>query len=282
MADELAPETGSAEGQSDAGTEGTTGTETGGPAEGQSGVADAQGITGEGTQETGEETFFDPQDLEGKPELQAAYKTMQRAFGKKMEGIKGNQQKIDAYDAFYQDPLPQIQQMASRMGYQLTRAEAAQVASAAEEGEPKEPQSWEEVYSTGEERAYKRIKEELGPMFNQVKEMREGNLERHLDDNFPDWRTYEPEMMAKLKTHPSLANDPGGLYRLSVPPEVLESRATQTALKKLQTKAEGSTTSGGSTTKTKSAEMPDKPMTFNEAVRFAEKNLATKGIAKPT
>jgi len=280
MAEELTPGTEGAEGQSDAGTEGTTGTETGSKAEGQSGVADAQGTTDKGTQTAGEETFFDPQDLEGKPELQAAYKEMQRAFGKKMEGIKGYQQKIDAYDAFYQDPLTQIQQMATRMGYQLTRAEAAQVAK---EGEAtQEPQSWDEVYKTAEERAYNRIKDELGPMFNQVKEMRESNLERHLDDNFPDWRTYETEMMEKLKTHPSLANDPGGLYRLSVPPEVLESRATQTALKKLQTKAEGSTTSGGSTTKTKSAEVPDTPLTFQESVEFAKKQLASKGIASPT
>ena len=282
MAEELTPGTEGAEGQSDTGTQGTTGLETGGMAEGQSGVADGQGTTDKGTQDTGEETFFNPQDIEDKPELQAAYKDMQRAFGKKMEGIKGSQQKIDAYDAFYQDPLTQIQQMASRMGYQLTRGEAAQVAKEGDVSQSQEPQSWDEVYKTAEDRAYSRIKEELGPMFNQVKEMREGNLERHLDDNFPDWRTYETEMMAKLKTHPSLANDPGGLYRLSVPPEVLESRATQTALKKLQTKAEGSTTSGGSTTKTKSAEVPDKPLTFQESVEFAKKQLASKGIATPT
>ena len=278
MADELTPETEGAEGQSDAGTAGTTGSETEGKAEGQSGVATAtEGKTQKGTQQTSEETFFNPQDLEGKPELQTAYKDMQRAFGKKMEGIKASQKKIDAFDAFYQDPLTQIQQMASQMGYQLTRGEAAKVAK---EGEAtQEPQTWDEVYKTAEDRAYNRIKEELGPMFKEVKELKESNLEKFMDDNFTDWRTYEDKMMANLKSHPSLVSDPGALYRMSVPPEVLESRATQTALKKLQSKAEGSKTSGGSTTKAKPMDEPDKPLSFQEAVEFAKKKLASEGIA---
>lgn len=273
MAEELTTGT---EGQSTEGSETTTSVES----EGQSGAASTEGTTQEGTQQTSEETFFDPRSLDDKPELQSAYKQMQSAFTKKMQGIKDNKQKIDAYDAFYQDPLSQIQQIASQMGYSLTRAEAKQVADNQSQ-ENWEPQNWDEVLTKAEQRAYDRIKQDLGPVFNQVKELRESNLERFMDDNFSDWRLHEDEMMQNLKSHPTLVNNPTALYRMSVPPEVLESRATQAALKKLQTKAEGSRTSGASTTKHKEMAMPDKSLSFQEAVEFAKKQVAAKGIAKP-
>lgn len=275
MAEELTTGT---EGQPEVGSETTTETGT----EGQSGAATPEGTTEEGTQQTSEETFFDPRSLEDKPELQSAYKEMQRAFTKKMEGIKSNRQKIEAYDAFYQDPLTQIQTMASQMGYKLTRAEAQQVANQQQQNQDDwEPQNWNEVLTKAEERAYERVKKDLAPVFNQVKELRESNLEKFMDDNFSDWRMHEDEMMSNLKAHPTLVNNPTALYRMSVPPEVLESRATQAALKKLQTKAEGSKTSGASTTKHKEMPMPDKPVSFQQAVEYAKKELAKKGIQSP-
>ena len=279
MAEELTTGT-----EGDAGTtgDGTTGTTDAGSqagAEGQPGATDDQGTTDAGTQDAGE-TFFDPRDIQDKPELMAAYKGMQQAFGKKMEGIKSQKQKIEAYDAFYKDPLSQIQAMASQMGYQLTRAEATAVAKeGANQGQ--EPQTWDEVYDTATKRALGILREEFAPILQQVGKLRETNLEKFMDDNFTDWRMYEDDMMAKLKVHPSLANDPSALYQLSVPPEVLESRATQAALKKLQTKAEGSRTSGASTTKIKPDDLPDKPMSFNESVAFAKKRLQAQGIKPP-
>ena len=282
MAEELTTGTESAEGQSDAGTpEGTTDTESGGTAEGQSGGTETQGTTGDGTQESSEETFFDPRSIEDKPELMAAYKSMQRSYGGKMEGVKAGQQKIDAYDAFYNDPLPQIQQMASQMGYQLTRGEAAQVAAEGQQQPSQqddwEPKTWDEVLSKAEDRAYDRLRNEFGPVLQQVGQLRETNMERMLDDSCPDWRQHEDAMMGNLKAHPTLVNNPEMLYRMSVPSEMLESRATQAALKKLQTKVKGSTT-GASTTKVAPGGMPDKPVTFDEAVKFAKNKLASEGI----
>jgi len=281
MAEELTTGT---EGQPSEGTqEGTTQEGTAG----QSGVAETQGTTSDGTQQSGEETFFDPRSIQDKPELMSAYKQMQRAFTEKTKAIKESKQKIDAYDAFYKDPLGQIQQLASQMGYQLTRAQAQQVQNQAQQNQQGqqtsgewEPQSWDEVLQKATEQAYQKIQQDLSPVFNQVKELRESNLERFMDDNFADWRIYEDEMMGNLKQHPSLVNDPTALYRMSVPPEVLESRATQAALKKLQTKAQGSRTSEGSTTKQHGL-VPDDIDTFDKAVEYAKKSLAAQGITKP-
>jgi hypothetical protein len=272
----------SGEGQPAAGSETTTPTGSGtvqGQPEG-SGV----GTTGQdaGTQ-AAEDVFFDPRDLEGKPELQAAYKQMQKAFGKKMEDIKKARSKIEAYDQFSTDPLGQIQQIASQMGYKLTRADAQAMATqAGVGGQPPEPQSWEEVFRIAEQRAETKLMQKFGPLLQEVSTLKKNNVEKLLDDHAPDWRQYEDDMMANLKAHPSLVNDPVKLYRLSVPQEVLESRATQAALKKMQDKVNSSQTSGQSTT-TKKAGVgtPDKVMSFAESVEYARAKLAEDGLRPP-
>lgn len=89
-------------------------------------------------------------------------------------------------------------------------------------------------------------------------------------------------MMDNLRRHPTLVNDPIQLYRLSVPTEVLESRAMQKALKRMEDKVKGTQVSGGSTTTRKApAGVPDKAVSFDEAVKYAEQKLAEEGIQKP-
>lgn len=274
--------------------EGTTGTQTteGQPASGpetttaaapagDTGKPEGDTVTGKtakGTPEPSEESFFDPASIKGKPELEAAYKNMQRAFGKKMEAIKGDRKKIDAYDSFTKDPVTAMQNMAQRYGFKLTRAEAAQAVQ--DNQPPAEPQTWDDVYKTAEQRAYDRVIQRLSPIINEVQSLRKSNLEKMLDDNCPDWRQYEDEMSVTLKQHPTLVSEPAKLYRMSVPPEVLESRAMQQALKKLESKAKG-TVAGASTTKSKSLDMPDKPLSFNEAVEFAKNKLREQGLTAP-
>ncbi len=235
-----------------------------------SGTATAQGE---------EETFFDPKDLA--PELMPAYKSMQKAFGKKMEAIKANKKKIEAYDAYSKDPVTQLQSMAAQMGYKLTRAEAAAAVqdgdgAAASTGEW-QPQTWNDVFS----KATEVIMQKLNPVLADVQATKKMNVEKLLDDSCPDWRQYEDEMTALLSEHPTLAKDPVKLYRLALPPEVLETRATQAALKKLQGKVDASKVGGTSTTKTTEASLPDKPVSFNEAVEAAKKALAAQGLKAP-
>src|SRR5688572_9913001 len=52
-----------------------------------------------------EDSFFDPKSIEGKPELQAAYKQMQSAWTKKMQSVSSNKHKLEAYDRFEKDPV---------------------------------------------------------------------------------------------------------------------------------------------------------------------------------
>ena len=228
---------------------------------------------------TGEDSFFDPKDIQDKPELVAAYKQMQRAFTKKMQGIKDRAGKADAYDAFNRDPIGNMQAMAQRLGYTLTRAEAAQQLQQQQTpAGPWEPKSWDEVLVRAKDLAKQEVLRELSPVFGEVQNIKRASIEKQLNDIDPTWHEFEDSMKDNLRQHPTLAKDPAMLYRLSVPPEVLESRAVQAALKKMDQKARSAKMAGASTTtKQGPASMPDRPVTFAEAVEIAKARLAEDG-----
>jgi hypothetical protein len=267
---------GTTDGQVDAGTGGsqiTGATPDGG--DGQAAGADA-GTIDSGT--PAEPTFFDPKSLP--EELMPAYKQMQSAWTKKMQGISDSRKKIEAYDAFYSNPQQQLQQMATQLGYQLTPAGQLQQTNQGTT-DTGEPQNWEEVNKRAGEYALAKMREEYGPLINQVQSMKEEGINRALTEIDPTWQQYEDQMRTNLATHPTLANDPAALYRMSVPSEVLESRATQRALQKLEQKGQTSQVSGSSTTtKQPGTGLPDKPVTFNEAVAIAKRKLQEQGITK--
>jgi len=256
-------------------------------ADGQEQPQAEQQTTEKGAGLASEDAFFDPTEYEqvvaslpeeAKAQVEKYKKSLQGAYTKKTQALAKDREKVEAYDAFSQNPLEQIQNFAQRMGYQLVPQGQGQQ----QEAGPKEPQTWEDVYKVAEERAYKRIKEELGPTMQSVQDLRKSTLERYLDDNAPDWRTYEDDMMTTLKKHPSLVNDPLGLYKMSVPSHVLESRATQQALKKLQDKSHSQEVSGASTTtKEPQGGLPDSPVSFDDAVKYAKAQLAKDGIKAP-
>ena len=200
---------------------------------------------------------------------------MQKAFSKKMEAIKGNRQKLEAYQAFETDPVGTITRMAQQLGLNVSPAgQQAQQAG----NEPWQPQTWDDVLHKATELAEQKLMAKFNPLIQEVTSMKKSNIEKLLDDSCPDWRQHEDDMMSNLKRHPSLVNDPAALYRMSVPAEVLESRATQAALKKLQAKATASQVSGTSTTTKQQAQVPGGPMTFSQAVEAAKKKLASDGI----
>jgi hypothetical protein len=264
-----------AEGSGDA--QATPGAPGAGDGESSEGAA---GITTQGTQASAEETFFDPASV---PEdLKPAYKNMQRAFGRKMESIKAGREKIEAFDAFNSDPIGSLQKLATQYGFNLTRGEAQQIANQQAGNTNWEPQSWDEVLTKAEERAYARLQREQQPIQGELQRLRKSNLETYLDSNAPDWREYEDSMMDNLREHPTLVNNPMKLYRLSVPPETIEGRAMQKALKKLEDKAQSVKTGGSSTTTRQASEgLPDKELTFDEAVQAAKKKLAADGMKPP-
>lgn len=218
-----------------------------------------------------DDTFFDPKDLSD--ELLPAYKGMQSAFTKRMQGLKEGQNKIDAYDTFYRDPVNTIQAIAAQNGYQLTRADAAAVAQQGG-GEQAEPESWDDVHNRSVAMAKQEIMKDLGPFLNEVKGYKRDSIERVLDDEVPDWRQYEDDMIRTVQQHPTLANDAALLARLALPKEVTEGRAMQQALRRLEAKGKSAQVSGGSRTRTVPQPDPNKSLTFDEAVARAKNILA--------
>ena len=221
-----------------------------------------------------EETFFDPKTVP--PELQGAYKQMQAAFTKKTQAISQARQKVEAYDAFNRDPIGSLQTLARQYGYEMTRAEAK--AAMQQQGSEWAPQTWDEVLAKAEERAEHRVLSRLAPVLDDVRATKRASIEKLLDESVPEWRQYEDEMREMMTEHPTLVRDPVKLAKLAIPESVQNSRAMQAALKKLEAKTQAASMSSGSTT-TKAAEagIPDRPMSFSEAVDFAKRKLAAEG-----
>ena len=280
MAEELTTEPGTDEGQADLGSDGSQTTEAA-PDLGDGQSADQT------TQQGTEDTFFDPRDIADDPKLMSAYKNMQSAFTKRMQGISDQRNKIEAYDAFYANPIEQVQRVAQQYGYQLSPAQAQNIVqnegapNPATAGEDWQPNNWNEVMDRATQIAEKNILAKMNPVLDQVQTMRKESIESELSKIDPTWQQYEDDMRQTLQSHPTLANDPANLYRMSVPPEVLESRATQAALRKMEDRQASAQVSGKSTTsKTPGAGLPDKPVSFSDAVKAAKHSLAEQGIRR--
>lgn len=246
---------------------GTTGTGLEGQVE-QS-VANSQ-TTVNGPVTTAEESFFDPKEIMGTP-LEAAYKQMQGAFTKRMHAATANQHKIDAYDAFESNPAGTLQQLAQQYGYHLIQPGQDQ-----QDGEW-QPNTWDEVM----DRARKEVMKEIQPLIKEVQGVKQSNMESYMDNNFPDWRTYEDNMLQLLKEHPTLSKSPDMLYDMALPPEVKRLRAIKEAQKKIQGQTEAAAISGKSTTTKQVNETPNGIRSLDEAVDFARQQLAAKGIRPP-
>lgn len=228
--------------------------------------------TASGSDQGSEESFFDPKSIEHIPELKAAYKQMQAAYTKKTQGIKEHKQKIDQYDQFMSDPIGSAQQILSQLGYQVVQRDPTK-----KQDEPWTPNSWDDVMA----RAKQEVLKEMQPVFKELHQVRQQSMEARLDNSYPDWRTYEDTMVANLQKHPSLAQDPDTLYRISVPEEVHKSRALKEAMAKLKNGSESSTVSGASGTARQTAQKPAGKLTIDQAAEIARAELAKRGLHRP-
>tara|TARA_R100001530_G_scaffold20511_1_gene17080 strand:+ start:2163 stop:2951 length:789 start_codon:yes stop_codon:yes gene_type:complete len=220
-----------------------------------------------GPGETDAESFFDPKDLEGKPELQSAYKHMQGRFTKAMQGVKGNQPKIDAYDGFLADPVGTLHQIAAQQGYKVVPSDGKT------DSEDWQPNSWGDVMS----RARNEVLRDMGPVLDEVRNLKKQNVETYLDSNYADWRVYEDDMVSNLQAHPSLASDPDKLYQISVPSEILQAKATKEALAKIKGVGEAGKVSGARRTQ-ETSQGPSGPLSLDQAVTVAKQRLADQGV----
>lgn len=275
MSDEPSPspfQPGQAAPAPDTGTTATAPAAPGGPADAQP----SQGQDGGQPMQaapTGE-PFFDPSNLS--PELLPAYKQMQAAFTQKTQALSQNRQKIEAFDRFMADPIGGLQQLASQYGLQITRAQAA--AAVAQQQQPEdpyanwEPQRWGDVIDTTQKAVAQQLRQELrqeilqelSPYLGQVQQMQAKNVEAQLTQIDPNWKAYEPKMRDLLAAHPTLANDISMLYRLAVPPEMVEAKAMQQVLKQYEQKAkQGQVTAQGTAPRSQPAS--PKISSFEEA-----------------
>jgi hypothetical protein len=205
---------------------------------------------------------------------------MHGAFTKRMQAISQDRDLLDQAKRFQSDPNYQvqvIQEVARSQGYQLTRAQAAEVAmqqNAPQQWDPRSgeaPPDWPTVLSA----AKAEILRELGPVIGNVQKLQAQNIESQLDGLDPQWRSYEDSMRDNLKAHPTLVNDVATLYRLSVPQDVIEARATQAAVSRLQKTTHSARVSGTSSARA-TTPAPREVKTFADAVEAARDQLGTR------
>ena len=248
-----------------------------------------EGATGDGHQT---ETIFDPAEYQRlttglPPELQAQatalQKSLQAAFTKKTQAIAEHRKKIEAYDQFNQNPVRAMERFAQQFGYELRRPDNQGVKPSGEgkwTPESGDPKSWNDVVDFLKSSLQSDLGGQIQPMVQEFQNIRKQSIEQQLSEIDPGWQQYEEQMMETLNDHPTLAKDPAKLYRLSVPAEVLESRATQRLLAKMEAKTKSSSVNGpSSTTKKASAIKFDGKMSFQDAVKAAKAKLSEEGVA---
>lgn len=226
-----------------------------------------------GTTATEAPTFFDPKSIQDKPELMAAYNEMRAAYTKKTQALSQDRSKVEAYDAFMRDPVGQLRAMATQYGLEIGPTGQRQLGHEGQDKAAWEPQSWDDVMARAKQEVINELRPQLEPVFKNMQQVTASNIEKQLDSIDPQWRLYEDDMRANMQEHPSLVKDVAKLYRLSVPEEVLNSRATQAAMKKFEEKAKSAQVHGNQGT-TKTATVPKKAANFSDAVAQAKAELA--------
>lgn len=244
-------------------------------ADGGQSVALSQ-TTGSGSGSGDVELFYDPKSIEGKPELELLAKQLQGDYTKKLMAFSEGKSKVEQYDAFMANPLVTMQQLAAERGWTLMEG-----AAQAEGNGEFQPNTWDDVEKHLLDKARQELRKEFAPLTSEVKDLKRKNVESQLDKEHPDWRMYESEMSDLLQRHPTLVNDVDSLYAMSVPKELLEQRATKTALSKIKDGTDSSAIGDNKTTSISTTDQPTKPLSFNEAVTFAKHKLGKAGLTAP-
>lgn len=234
-----------------------------------------------------EDTFFDPNAVP--EELKPAYKQMQSAFTKKLQGVKDQRQKIEAYDAFNRDPLNTLRQIANQYGMTIQDGRTAQPqGQAPNQGNPLEspdyqPQTWGQLAQdmTGiiSRQIMQQLNPVIAPLYQNVEQITSNHIENQLDAIDGNWRIYEDEIKQNMREHPTLIKSPGGinkLYRISIPDDVQTSRTVQDVVKKFGDKAQAAKV--GSKSQAHTSNTPSKKInSFADAVALAKQQLNSTG-----
>lgn len=232
-----------------------------------------------------EESFLGEFDIsslseEGRAAYESLNKQFKSAYTKKLEAVRKDREKVDAYNQFMANPEENLKRAAQQYGFKMVPqnqpAQANQTVG--DEYEGWQPNTWGEVESKFfpkfEQKIMQKLMGQLAPVFDNLQNITSSNIERQLNDIDPDWKLYEDDMTANLKLHPTLAKDVSKLYKLSVPEEVLKNKYTQAALKKFEDKAKSAKVSSKSSVSASSAPI-NKKLSFSEAVEEAKRRLGS-------
>ena len=213
---------------------------------------------------------------EGRLAYEQLNKQFKSAYTKKLESVKKDRDKVEAYDNFMSRPEENLKRAADQYGFKMVPKNQSSTQAPQGDGLNEwQPQTWDEVFSRFEERVSKSLMGQFKPVFDNLQSLTTTNIERQLAEIDTDWKMYEDDMMANLRAHPTLAKDVSQLYKLSVPEDVLKNKYTQAALKKFEEKAKSSKISSKSSVSASSAPV-NKKLTFSEAVDEAKRRLATQ------
>ena len=221
-----------------------------------------------------------------RPQVEAAVKLTEKQlkanYTKKTQEIAKQRHKVEAYDAFESNPVETMKQMADRYGFQLNpKGAPAKPSNGGAEPDSEfftenwQPPSWKHVGDGIDQRintALSQFMEKIQPVFQNLQQLTTKSIEGQLSEIDPDWKLYEDDMTSNLKAHPTLAKDVSKLYRMSVPDDVLETRATQKALKRFEEKARSAKVGSKSTVQSSTAS-GNKVNSFQDAVSEAKRKI---------
>tara|TARA_R110002126_G_scaffold85486_1_gene207039 strand:- start:165 stop:773 length:609 start_codon:yes stop_codon:yes gene_type:complete len=200
---------------------------------------------------------------------------MQKSFTQKMQGVKASQDKIKLVDDFNRDPVGFTQRLAQQYGITNQQSDQKPQDASGAQAEQFAPKNWDDVFSEFQGRLDGYLNNRFAPVINEVKNVKQKQIESILDEEEPSWREYEDDMVTALREHPTLANEPSKLIRMVMPGEVWEGRAMQKALKRIEDKGKSARTSAGSTVNQPTTSTKQKGnMTFADAVEAAKESLA--------
>jgi hypothetical protein len=219
-------------------------------------------------------------DPEVKKQVDALKKNLTSDYTKKTMSIKSQKDKLAMVDAYQRNPVGFTKELARRMGLQVVAQNERNQTQ--DDFENWEPQTWKEVVQKISGEIQRNFQGRHDPLQDEVIALKKTNIENFLDKSAPDWREYEDQMIENIKAHPTLVNDPVKLYRLSVPEEVLDTKAYKRAIETMQDKVNSAQVGGASKTNKESQNDGfDKPMSFDEAVNAAKRSLEKRGIRPP-
>jgi hypothetical protein len=216
------------------------------------------------------ETFTDPKDLP--PELMTHYKRMQGSFTKKMQSIKGDVDKIALVNQFNSDPRGTLNMLNQQYGVNQQPNQGAN--QNAEQAGEFTPAGWDDVFGEFDKRIESYVNTRFSPVMQQVQGVQQKQIETILDDEAPEWREYEGDMIDALATHPTLANDTKSLIRMVIPQTVIDGRAMQKALARIEAKGQSAQVSRATQTNQPVTSSPLSNPTFAQAINAAKKSLA--------